>query len=89
MGEVECAFEDNGTSNYTQFNGATSYHQGYAQCSSWRKDDINRIRISMNGNIYFTDLHSAITSGPHPYTISHAGKENWFDYLILFTQIKL
>ena len=92
MGEVECAFEDDVTSHYSQFNGATSYHQGYAQCSSWRKEDINRIRISMNGNEYFTDVHSAIKAGPHPYTNqqgrhSHLGIDNCFESMILFTKI--
>ena len=84
MGEVECAYEDNGISHYIQFNGNTSYYQGYAQCSSWRKEDINRIRISMNGNEYFTNVHSAIKAGPHPYTNQqrrhqHLGIDNYFE----------
>ena len=63
-----CAFKNKVDSHYNQFNESTSYERGYAQCGSWRKNDTNQIRISINGRDYFTEVHEANNSGPHPYS---------------------
>ena len=67
-GELECSFEDQTSHHFTAFDGNSTYHRGYAQCSAWRKLNSSNIRISLNGKTYFTDADTAIKTGPHPYS---------------------
>ena len=67
-GELECSFEDQTSHHFTTFDGNSTYHREYAQCSGWRKEDTNKIRIYLNGKEYFTDANTAMKTGPHPYS---------------------
>ena len=67
-GKLECSFEDQISHSFTTFDGNSTYHRDYAQCSGWRKVNTSNIRLSLNGKEYFTNADMAVKTGSHPYS---------------------
>jgi hypothetical protein len=77
-GSLRCEFKVNsGSSTWYPFANDPDYYDGYAECGLLKGNPDYTIKLTLNGNIYYTNENDAIQKG----TFSNQGIVDMLDFM--------